>query len=316
MRRGSQPFNGEEVTGEGAESWRFLFTDSYECEQNWRLGKYTMHIIPGIPDEDLEIFHFQENTLITNSYEGVLKVWDLDTGEYLRTINNKSGEIVWFEFVNNILASSHLINTEVSLWDINTGELLDTVNSSKWVNALCLSNDQLICGELAHVRVWDLPTGKEASVIETLNDTNHDIWMVDNVVLCGNDINIRAYDLRSNQLIQTIQDWPTYFWFQWETQTIYTPDDSGHFHAWNVRTKEMTHTYVGHTNPVGTAHMEDGKFTTCSNDNICVWDLGNSRGGEELCFSIPTPHTIWGIATEERRMVGVNLQNDVYVWKF
>jgi hypothetical protein len=51
-------------------------------------------------------------------------------------------------------------------------------------------------------------------------------------------------------------------------------------------------------------------------EDICVWDL--SKGEQEaLQYSIETPRApIWGIATEERWMVGVNMLNDVLVWHF
>ena len=42
-------------------------------------------------------------------------------------------------------------------------------------------------------------------------------------MLCGNENNIRAYDMRAPQpqaLIQTITNWMDYFWYQWKTQTV------------------------------------------------------------------------------------------------
>jgi len=82
---------------------------------------HKVDVIQGVLDEDIEIFHFQNSTLITNSYEGVLKVWNLDTLEYERTLNNQDGEIVWFEFLDNVLASSHLVNSGVNIFDMRTG---------------------------------------------------------------------------------------------------------------------------------------------------------------------------------------------------
>jgi len=183
------------------------------------------------------------------------------------------------------------------------------------VNALCITSNQLICGEISNVRVWDLNKHAEMACISTLTDTNLDIWNVDNIVLCVNDRNIRAYDLRSNELIQTVTDWNSYFWYQWDSQTIYTPEEDGSFQAWDVKTKQPIQTFVGHQTPVSTGHLEDTKFVTASSEQICVWDV-SERGGE-LKYSIPTPNApIWGIATEEKWMVGIDMLNDVFVWRF
>ena len=35
-------------------------------------------------------------------------MWDLDKLEFVRTFNNPDGEIVWFEFVDNLLASARI----------------------------------------------------------------------------------------------------------------------------------------------------------------------------------------------------------------
>lgn len=48
-----------------------------------------------------------------------------------------------------------------------------------------------------------------------------DVWVVGDIILAGNDYNIRAYDMRSGKMVITLSNYiNNYFWLQWETQTV------------------------------------------------------------------------------------------------
>ena len=48
----------------------------------------------------------ENNTLVSGSYDKTIKVWDLKSGQVLRTLKGHSGTIIIFSFSNCVLPSS------------------------------------------------------------------------------------------------------------------------------------------------------------------------------------------------------------------
>lgn len=94
--------------------------------------------------------------LVIGSAHGKIKLWNLETGELLRSLEGHS------ENVNSITISSDgqiLVsgsgNGEIKLWNLRTGELLRTFDgNSDWVECLAISPDgQILC----HQSRWSAP---------------------------------------------------------------------------------------------------------------------------------------------------------------
>jgi len=305
----------------------------YEGEQHWRKKKYTCKIIEDPLREDIEQFHFEGDTIITCSYDGVLKIFNMQTCVCTHTIEHTSGEIVWFDFHMGVIASSHMELEVVNLWDMKTGKNVRKLNSPSWVNTFCFKGDRhLVCGEEGFVRVWDIEYGKILQTLETPNEVNIDIWSSENIILCESGLSIRAFDSRTFQCVHSVKynvNWPYFLWYEWDPRApiIYTPSESvpGDIEMWDVNSKKQRASFHGHTKKVTALYLEGHKLVSSSYDNtLRVWDVNNvgskcAEGGEcvekvESLYEIES--MAWGVETEDKNMVGLCSEQEVCIWQF
>jgi WD40 repeat protein len=306
------------------QSWKELFKATYISQSNWRNGKYSEKIIePVSATDEIEQFHFEGDTLIACTYDGILRVYDIPSGSCKHTIEQSSGEIVWFDFHKSLMVTAHLDVEAMNLWDINTGKKLKTLNSPAWVNTFCFKGDHLICGEAGVIRDWDMETGKIVQTVDTPNEININIWLSDQVVLCESEHSIRAFDLRTFDCIQTTpyaNIWGSFLWYEWDMRapTIYTPVGSGDIYKWDVNSREKICELKAHKKKVVSAYLEGGKLASSSYDKVVhIWDVNNVVNGESPpLVKIDVDEVVWGIETEDNRMVGLKSANTVCVWQF
>jgi WD40 repeat protein len=109
--------------------------------------------------------------------DGFAILWDLQTGEQIRQIDNGPGEggfagIVFHPDGRSALTAT--TNWVLKLWDLDSGEVIQSFEGhEEWVNSLAFSPD----GEKAYstsvdgtVRVWNVATGEQLAVYQPFAD--------------------------------------------------------------------------------------------------------------------------------------------------
>ena len=120
-------------------------------------------IIPGLGDK--AILSNNGKQLITYGNRSNIKVWNLSTGELLRTLKGHSDEInsVAISPDGNTLVSGSDDDT-VKVWNMETGELLRTLKGhSGSVRSVAISpnGNTLVSGDFGHnIKVWNIETGE------------------------------------------------------------------------------------------------------------------------------------------------------------
>ena len=108
------------------------------------------------------------NILATGGYSRNISLWDLTTGQLLRTLSGHIDAVhhVAFNPNGNILASG-CQDGSIKLWDIYTGQELFTLNGHLgWVRSVEFSPDgnTLVSGaDDGNIKLWDINTGQELS---------------------------------------------------------------------------------------------------------------------------------------------------------
>ena len=115
---------------------------------------------PSITSTTANIFH---NKLASGSKDNSIKLWDVDTGECLRTLTGHSGTVISLHLLpNNILASGSL-DKSIKLWNVSSGECIRTLNGhSEYVYALqLLAKNKLASGSWDRsIKIWNINTGE------------------------------------------------------------------------------------------------------------------------------------------------------------
>jgi WD40 repeat protein len=155
----------------------------------------------------------------TAGLDGIVKVWEIETGELLLEINaHETQPSGFFRGVLDVDFSpdSKLLVTggvdgETNVWDINTGELLkNLVNQDEWVlrTAFHPSESWVATSYDSSIKIWDAVSG------ELLQELVHENWEIGNQGMWGLDFSPDGSQLITGRSDGAVEIWqlPTRGW--------------------------------------------------------------------------------------------------------
>ena len=118
--------------------------------------------------------------MLSASYDKTVRLWDVHSGECLRTFNGHSDGVRSVSFSPDgarMLSGSS--DKTVRLWDMHSGECLRTFNGhTDWVMSVSFSPDgaRMLSGSIDNtVRLWDVHSGELVWKAEVLSEGS---WVV------------------------------------------------------------------------------------------------------------------------------------------
>jgi eukaryotic-like serine/threonine-protein kinase len=151
--------------------------------------------------------------LVSGSWDGSIKVWDIATGDYIQTFHDLDDvplAIIWAPD-NQIVAAGTYSGT-VYIWDSASGEQLASLyGHESAVRSLAWSPDGTRLasgGEDGHIIIWDTSNGEEIQRLQHGSSANTMVWVADEFLFSGaDDGRIRIWDPTNWELIT---DWPAH----------------------------------------------------------------------------------------------------------
>lgn len=111
----------------------------------------------------------------SGSFDGTIKIWNLETGELIRTLtgHSEAGEIVSSVAISpdgkTIVSSSNGYGGTIKIWDLETGELLDTLPAQpSGVSFVTISPDSNILAsgsEDGKIQLWQVESGQPLATL-------------------------------------------------------------------------------------------------------------------------------------------------------
>ena len=233
------------------------------------------------------------NTLASGSGDRTIKLWDVHSGEALRTLEGHKFSVFSVSFApdGNTLASGNGDRT-IKLWDARSGELLHTLEERTgdvYSVAFAPDGNTLASGSYDNtVRLWDARSGELLRTLEghTIHVSSVAFAPNGNVLASGSyDNTIKLWDARSGAQLRTLEG---------HTESVYSvafaPDGnmlaSGSWDntvkLWDARSGEVFQTLEGHTSAIASAVFTADGNTLASGSwdkTIKLWD---ARSGELL----------------------------------
>ncbi|MDP8966494.1 MAG: WD40 repeat domain-containing protein [Cyanobacteriota bacterium] len=229
----------------------------------WRLFK-CLHTFGGHSSlVDAFVISSDGQTLVSDSSDGIIKVWNLQTGELRNTLIGYSGSVksVVISSDGQTLVSASNVGT-VKVWNLYTGELRSTLqyNSIQMygysdrssIFVISPDGNTLVNGTRdGTINVWDLRTKKLRGILQTdLGEVKSVAISPDGQTLVSSSNNgiITVWNLHTGQLRSTLQG-DSYGWGQSLTispdgQTLVSGKRSSTIKVWNLHTGELRSTML------------------------------------------------------------------------
>jgi F-box/WD-40 domain protein MET30 len=126
--------------------WKFVYRDRYLVGSNWKKGRCSIKLLRGHTD-GITCLQLAEMSriLITGSYDATVKVWNIDTGEEMRTLHGHTRGIRAL-CIDKFKVFSGGLDGTIRLWSWRTGEAVTVLNNHSGVVSLDFQRDVLVSG--------------------------------------------------------------------------------------------------------------------------------------------------------------------------
>ncbi|MGD1912173.1 MAG: protein kinase [Rivularia sp. (in: cyanobacteria)] len=265
---------------------------------NYSYWRYIYNFTGHIASIDSLAISPDRNLLASGSHDFTIKLWEINTGKQLKTINTQN--IVYaiaFSPDGSMIASSGFEN-KIKLWDVTSGNNICTLKGHVgWfisVNSLIFSPDGRIiasAGSDKTVKLWDVNTGSE---IRTL--TGHNTW-IGSVAISPNgqiiasgsgDQTAILWDLNTGEILNILNHTGILaavfsVAFSPDGQIIATASEDNTIKLWKVITGQEICTLKGHSSGVkDVIFSPNGQIIASSsiNGEIKLWDMNTKQ---EIC---------------------------------
>lgn len=187
--------------------WKDVYKDRFKVGTNWKYGRCNVKVLRG-HENGVMALQFIDNILATGSYDCTIKIWDLDTGEVLRTLKGHSSGIRCLQFDDTKLISGSLDKT-LKVWNWRTGECIAT-HQGHDSGVISLHFDQKLVasgGADSTVRVWNF-RDKEVSILRGHTDWVNSVHINSasrTLFTASDDCTVNLWDLDTNKIIRTYE---------------------------------------------------------------------------------------------------------------
>ncbi len=240
----------------------------------------------------------QGTTLASVSDDQTIRLWDVNTGQILRTISGHSSGVWSVAFCpQGMTLASGSDDQTVKLWDVSTGQCLKTLHEhTDWVWSVTFSPDGRIIASGSvdrTVRLWNVDTGQCLTILpEHPSPVSSVTFSADGHTLAigSDDGTVRLWDVSSRQCVKILRghtDWVQSVAFSHPSLAGTTPQyapqnmiaSGSHDQTvklWDASTGQTLRTLQGHTGWVlSVAFSPQGNLLASSSqdETIKLWDV-------------------------------------------
>ncbi|CAN8097126.1 unnamed protein product [Discula destructiva] len=188
--------------------WKDVYRDRWQIGVNWKNMRYSLKTFKGHSNGVTCLQIWDDTTLATGSYDNTIKIWDLETGQEVRSLIGHTRGIRSLQMDDHKLLSASLDGT-VKVWNWRTGKCIRTLSShSDGVISVHFQDEVIASGSIDHsIRVYNFQTGTTFSL------SHHEDWvnnvkvdMVSRTLLsASDDCTIGLWDLDTREIIRVFE---------------------------------------------------------------------------------------------------------------
>ncbi|KAL3417424.1 sulfur controller-2 [Phlyctema vagabunda] len=302
--------------------WKDVYKDRFKVGTNWKYGRCSTKVFRGHTN-GITCLQFDDNILATGSYDTTIKIWDMDTGECLRTLRGHTSGLRTLQFDETKLISGSL-DSNIRVWNWRTGECLSTYGGhSKGIIGLNFEGNILASGSMdCTVKIWNF---KDSSVFSLRGHKDFvNAVRVDSasrtVFSASDDGTVRLWDLDTRTTIKTYDGHVAAVQQVILLPAEYEPDeaeDEDHEDASSDRSLSIDYdpcpdnTFEGDTWPSTRPRPPRYMLTGALDSTVRLWDVNTGR-----CLKTFFGHLegVWALAGDNLRVVSGAEDGMMKVW--
>lgn len=303
--------------------WKDVYKDRFKVGTNWKHGRYSTRVFRG-HQNGVMCLQFDESILATGSYDNTIKIWDIETGECLRTLTGHTLGIRALQFDDTKLISGSLDKT-LRVWNWRTGDCISTYQGhTEGVIAVHFEGNILASGSIDRtVKIWNF------SDKSTFCLRGHKDWVnavkVDSasrtVFSASDDCTVRLWDLDTRRTIRIFEghvgqvQQVTLMPAEYEADDIDVEDDDD---TSSSASSSDLNTPITHSTTDSYATWSDSRprpprhmLTGALDSTIRLWDITTGK-----CLKTLFGHVegVWALAADTLRVVSGAEDRMVKVW--
>ncbi|KAG0200032.1 hypothetical protein BGX28_006791 [Mortierella sp. GBA30] len=184
--------------------WKEIYSERLIVERNWRKRNYRLKAFRGHTD-GVMCLQFDESFLITGSYDNTAKVWNIETGECLRTLSGHALCVRALHFDEAKLITGSMDRT-LKIWNYHTGQCIRTLQGhTDGVVTLDFDSRILASGSVdATIKIWNFATG-ECSTLKGHCDLVNKVQIYKKKLLvsASDDTTVKLWDIAKRTCLRT-----------------------------------------------------------------------------------------------------------------
>ena len=104
--------------------WKDVYKDRFKVGTNWKYGRCTIKVLQG-HTRDIMCLQFDDDILMTGSYDHTIKIWDIESCQEIRTLTGHTSGVRCLQFDDTKLISGS-VDRSLKVWNWRTGECIST----------------------------------------------------------------------------------------------------------------------------------------------------------------------------------------------
>ena len=272
----SLAFNNKEILASAS------YNDTDNSIKLWNLQTGFWKKLDGHTKKPYSVAFNQDGILASGSRDHTIKLWDVETGECLKTMTDHKGLVYCVDFSpNNIVLASGSKDNTIKLWDIKRHLCTKTLTGhTDMVYAVAFNSDggMLASGGRDNtLKLWNTDTGKCIKTLTGHTGTVSSVCFNKNGLLASGcaDKTVRLWNTDIGECVNSLSghtDVVSSVAFCPDSQTLASGSYDHSIRLWDCETGKCIHVLTNAEPITSVAYYHNGMLASAGLNNIFTWD--------------------------------------------